>query len=158
MAIVPIDGAKNHVGIQVDETEDWGEGLVQAGSAIAPGMVVTGGTLSLDLVPDNDSGESLGWAAENQTVVAGGNVTGLRDAFAPGDRVRYGRQPGKKFMGLVASGQDLPKGAKLKTAAGKLVGGTEGTDKLVAVLIQEAGTGGALGADTHLLCKWGVTA
>lgn len=155
MTLRSIDEHKNTNGILVYKAdEDWGEGIVETGNTITPGMIVTKGTDAGDLIPDNDSGKATGWAADNVTNAS----ESLRADYAAGKRVRYGRSPGDKFMGLIASGQNLTKGAKLKTASGKLVAGTEGTDKLVAVIIQEGGTGGALGADGYFLCKWGVSA
>lgn len=159
MTLNLIDEAKNTNGIAVDLPEpEVGEGVVQASNTITPGMAVTKGTAAGELIPDNDSGKSSGYALDNVSAddPADGTAKTLRTNYAAGKRVRYGRRAGARFMGLIASGQNLTKDARLKTANGKFVAGTEGTDKLVAVLIQEGGTGGALGADTHLLCRWGA--
>lgn len=158
MTINLIDQHKNEAGIQVSPCRDFGEGVAEA--AITPGMVVTRGTAAGQLIADDATGNHSGIALENMQE---GAAT-LRTAFAIGERVRYGREPGFKFMGLIASGANLAKDTLLMSnGAGRLVAwvgtaaGTEG-NKACARIIQEGGTGGALGADGHFLCKWGVDA
>lgn len=154
MATNLIDQHKNLNGIQVSPLDNPGEGVIEAGNALTPGMICGKGTAAGEVIPDNASGKALGYVLENFKEGA----TTPRTAFAAADRVRYGRGKGDKFMGLIASGQNLTKDTVLKTAAGRLVAfvvGTDAPDKAVARIKQEGGTGGALGADGHFLCEWG---
>lgn len=154
MATNLIDQHKNLNGIQVSDLQNVGEGVIETGNALTPGMVCTKGTAAGEVIPDNASGKHSGFVLENHKEGA----TTPRTAFVAGDRVRYGRDAKAKFMGLIASGQNLTKDTVLKTASGKLVAfvvGTDAPDKAIGRIKQEGGTGGALGADGHFLCEWG---
>lgn len=121
---------------------------------MTPGMGLKKGTAAGEVVLATSGLACDGVVLENMTE---GAAT-LRTAFAAGERVRYGREPGFRFMAFVKSGQDLTKGAFIAPdSTGKWVAGTDASDSC-ARLIQEGGTGGALGADGYFLAKWGVTA
>jgi hypothetical protein len=156
MTLQSIDQHENRNGIVVDSPGDMvGEGLVTAANTVTPGMVVTKGTNDGEVIPDNNSGKHLGYALERVSSAD----EDLRSDFDAGENVRYAYKPGARCMLLIASGQNLTKGARLKSSSGKLVAfvaGTDGAEEAVAVIIQENGTGGALGADAYKLCRWGV--
>jgi hypothetical protein len=157
MATNLIDQHKNLNGIQVSECYDFGEGVVEAGNTVIPGNGVAKGAAAGEVVHATTAAACVGIALENQRVNVGGDPITLRTAFAAGERVRYGRDPGFKFMARIASGENLAKGAYLTPGAAGWVGGTDATDSC-ARLIQEGGTGGALGAAGYFLAKWGVDA
>lgn len=159
MALTSSRNAKNTKGIILNKRvkDAIGEGRAENAN-IKPGMVVKQGTAVNQLLPDDNSGKHLGYVLENMVPKASPD---LRGAFATADRISYGYGVGDEFMGIVASGQNLASEVFLKSDAnGKFVAwvaGTDNEDEIVAKLIQEGGTGGALGADTHLACRWGVS-
>lgn len=151
MTIDLIDQHKNQNGVTVFVAgEDRGEGKIATGATILPGMAVGKDTATGEISPAVDGADAGGWAPENLEGAT------LLTAFTEGDWLSYYRNAGDKFMGLVKSGQNLAKNAYLTVENGKFIAATEGTVNAVARLIQEEGTGGALGADTRLLIKWGA--
>lgn len=149
MAIDLIDQHKNKNGITLYIAgDDRGEGKIATGETILPGMAVGKSTATGEIEVAADGAAASGWAPENL------EGTTLRTAFTAGDWLSYYRNKGDKFMALVASGQDLVKDAYMTVLNGKFVAATEGTVNAVAVLTQEEGTGGALGADAYLAARW----
>lgn len=165
MTLNRIDEHKNLNGVAVYIAgDDRGEGVIEATTGpITPGMAVERGTAAGELAPAATGATASGWltdninpsrAARTEEDLAEGEFQTLRTPYVDGDRAVYYRNNGDKFMGLVTSGQNLAKDAILSVVDGKFVAVGAGIG--IARLIQEGGTGGALGADTHLLVRWGV--
>lgn len=151
MAINLIDQHKNNEGILVGESEDFGEGYAEV--AIYPGAPVGRGTNAGELDIPATAADAAGVALENMLPGA----DSLRAQHAIDAHIRYLREQGTRFMARIESGQDLAKLAFLKPGASGWVAGTDASDSC-ARLIQEGGTGGALGAAGYFLAKWGVEA